>query len=190
MQITPKERLNAETWYLSQIGSELSLTSPDSAPTIISSHARYAELCEQYGEPIVKREVKSSGINPNALAARLVTIVLHLGDTIVSTDVNDDVLRTAEVEIPRSFTVYNVLGIVGKKFRLPPMQLKLIWEDANYDSMPSQEAATSDTVPREEELVPRTRNLGTWIDGMTATVRVEWSEQDRNRAEAAQTNHN
>ena len=115
--------------------------------------------------------------------------MFRLGDTILSTD-TDVVLRTAEVEIPRSFTIYNVLGIVGKKFRLPPMQLKLIWEDGDDASVPSNEAVSGNSVPRDEVLVPRTRNLGTWIDGMTASVRVEWSEQDRNRAEAARTRRN
>jgi len=189
LQITPKERLNAEAWYLSQIGFELSLASPTSAPTIISSHARYAELCEQYGEPTVKRETISSGINPNALAARLITIVFRLGDSILNID-TDYALRKAEVEIPRSFTIYNVLSIVGKKFKLPPMQLKLIWEDGDDASVPSNEAASGNSVPKEEVLVPRTRNLGTWIDGMTANVRVEWSEQDRSRTEAARTRRN
>jgi len=90
-----------------------------------------------------------------------------------------------------SFTVYSALGIVGKKFGLPPMKLRLIWEtgdwvpagqdalavDTAWDSESSGDEGDkemgTERVSREVELVAGTRTVGTWVDGVEANVRVE-----------------
>lgn len=90
--------------------------------------------------------------------------------------------------------MYSVLGLVGKKVGLPPMKLRLVWETGDWvgvgkavgggeeawDSESSVddwegggEKEGGERVPREVEMVAGTRLVGTWIDGMEATVRVE-----------------
>lgn len=189
LQITPKERLNAEAYYLSQIGKELSL-SPDSAKaSIIARHPRYAELCATYGEPAIERKVLDE-IHPNSLAARLVRCRVRLGPSFEtsSTELVKARATTAELEIPRSFTIYNVLSLVGKLFSLSPMSIDLVWEtgealltkdDDSSDSEDGEDKGarqTSKPKPaalREEPLTPLTRRLGTWLEQPTANVRVE-----------------
>lgn len=186
--ITPKERLNAEMYYLSQIGKELSANPEGKEATIIASHRRYAELCEEYGDPNVHRS--ASSINPNSLAARLIKFSFHLGESEKGA-VKEDTPTSFTAEIPMSFTVYSALGIVGKKFGLPPMKLRLIWEtgdwvpagqdalaaDTAWDSESSGDEGDKETgterVSREVELVAGTRTVGTWVDGVEANVRVE-----------------
>lgn len=107
------------------------------------------------------------------------------------------------MNLPKSFTIYNVLGLVGKHFNLPSMLLRLVWEAEEEAVVASGEETNGDdwdhegvkdtnqrtlgtqTVLKEETLVPLTRNLGTWIDGNQAKIRVEWSEENCRREQAA-----
>ncbi|TKA76524.1 hypothetical protein B0A49_02918 [Cryomyces minteri] len=189
--ITPKERLNAEIYYLSQIATELSLNPKDREAQIIASHQRWAELCDEYGEPTVRRSDAKS-VNPNSLAARLIRLTLRLNDS-VRRAAGDDRPQEIALEIPRSFSVYSVLGLVGKRTGLVPMTLRLIWETGEWDPVASKfsdddaeywSSSDEDTdeakgwsdgrsVLREEELVTGTRMVGTWIEASEAVVRVE-----------------
>ncbi|KAF2496047.1 tubulin-specific chaperone-like protein E [Lophium mytilinum] len=186
--ITPKERLNSEMYYLSLIGKELSAAPEAKAEAIIATHRRYAELCEEYGEPSVSRS--SSSINPNSLAARLIRFTFHLG-TSAKPAVKEGTPASFVAEIPMSFSVYSALGIVGKRFGLPPMKLRLLWETGDWivagkDSSLEPDTWDSDSdggdeggsggaehIRREVELVAGTRVVGTWVDGAEADVRVE-----------------
>ncbi|OCL12900.1 tubulin-specific chaperone-like protein E [Glonium stellatum] len=186
--ITPKERLDAEIYYLSQIGKELSANPQSKEAAIIASHRRYAELCEEYGDPNVHRS--TTLINPNSLAARLIKFSFRLSESAERV-VKEDVPRSFTAEIPTGFTVYSALGIVGKKFGLPPMKLRLVWETGDWvpagwdalavgtawDSESSEEEDEKglgvERIPREVELVAGTRTVGTWVDGVEANVRVE-----------------
>jgi hypothetical protein len=89
------------------------------------------------------------------------------------------------------FSVYSAMGIVGKRFGLPPMKLRLFWETGDWilagkDSGLEPDTWDSDSeggdegahvgvehVRREVELVAGTRIVGTWVDGAEAHVRVE-----------------
>jgi hypothetical protein len=68
------------------------------------------------------------------------------------------------------------------------MRCRLLWETGDWmpakslvadfgadewDSDDSDDEARVDREMREVEIVPGTRSIGTWIDGSTATVRVE-----------------
>ncbi|KAF2631912.1 tubulin-specific chaperone E [Macroventuria anomochaeta] len=179
--ISGKERLNAESYYLSLIVKEVQFAPENLREQILGNHPRYKWLCEEYGEPDIKRS--KNAVNPNSLAARLLRIKFYL---------TSDKTKAHEVEIPMSCTVYTVLGVVGKQFGVMPMDCRLIWEtgdwmparrsmadveDEDWDSEDSEDEAATSKVMREVEITPGTRSIGTWIDGMEATVRVELKSQ-------------
>lgn len=133
-------------------------------------------------------------INPNSLAARLVRCTIRL-DSVAATIEKNHILApdVLELEIPRSFTIYNVLGLVAKRFHLQARSIKLIWETGEPDIIvkadksshsdseeddggtSSSKAATEYTLTptREEHLYPLTRRLGTWLEAPVANLRVE-----------------
>lgn len=175
--ISDKERLNAESYYLSLIAKEVQFAPENLQEQILGSHPRYKWLCEEYGEPDIKHS--KNAVNPNSLAARLLRIKFYLAS---------DRAKVHEVEVPMSCTAYTVLGVVGKQFGVMPMSCRLIWEtgdwmparrtmadveEENWDSEDSEDETTTSKVMREVEITPGTRSIGTWIDGMEATVRVE-----------------
>ncbi|KAF3040946.1 hypothetical protein E8E12_008184 [Didymella heteroderae] len=175
--ISDKERLNAESYYLSLIVKEVQFAPENLRGQILASHPRYKWLCEEYGEPDIKHD--SNKVNPNSLAARLLKIRFYLAS---------DGKDMKEVEIPTSCTAYTVLGVVGKLFGAVPRDCRLVWEtgdwmparrtmaeveDEEWDSEDSESEAAISKVMREVEITPGTKSIGTWIDGMEATVRVE-----------------
>ncbi|KAF2264535.1 hypothetical protein CC78DRAFT_560295 [Lojkania enalia] len=205
--ITVKERLNAESYYLSLIARELEFTPEKDKQKVLAGHPRWEWLCEEYGEPVIRRS--EGNINPNSLAARLMRLRIYLSpkakETMLPTEgsiegdeategeskaATKEVVERFEVEVPMSFTAYSLLGIVGKRLGLKPMNCRLIWEtgdwmpaartgdvvDEDWDSDStdgSEEQAGGDRVIREVEIVPGTRSVATWIDGKEAVVRVE-----------------
>jgi hypothetical protein len=194
--ILPKERLNAESYYLSLIGKELNFAPATLEKQILASHPRYKELCEEYGEPVINRDANK--VNPNSLAARLIRFSFHLSESAKTALARSQPERkshgdTFEAEIPISFTAYSLLGVVGKRFGIKPMMCRLVCETGDWIPAPRndesvkedcdsddsegeeerQETAGVGKVMREVEIVPGTRAVGTWIDGMEAVVRVE-----------------
>ncbi|KAF2131616.1 tubulin-specific chaperone-like protein E [Dothidotthia symphoricarpi CBS 119687] len=182
--INPKERLNAESYYLSLIAREVQFAPERLQTQILDSHPRYKWLCEEYGEPNIQRS--KNAVNPNSLAARLIRIKFCLvaGETQKANIKS----KTYEAEIPMSCTAYTVLGIVAKHFDIKPSKCGLIWEtgdwmsanksmadlgEDDWNSDDSEDERGADRVMREVDIVPGTRSIGTWIDGSEATVRVE-----------------
>ncbi|XP_014555432.1 hypothetical protein COCVIDRAFT_27637 [Bipolaris victoriae FI3] len=175
--ITEKERLNAESYYLSMIAKELQFASKNLREEILKSHPRYECLCEEYGEPDIQRS--ANAVNPNSLAARLLRIRFYLA-TSPST--------IFETEIPMGSTAYTTLGVVGKHLNIKPIKCRLVWEtgdwmsvrksateivEDDWNSDDSEAEMGMERVMREVEILPGTRSIGTWIDGTEATVRVE-----------------
>lgn len=183
-KITEKDRINAEMYYLKQIASELSQVSDLSkALQIKRNHPRWAELCEEYGEPATakNRNGDAEDVDPASLAARVAKI-----------DFTYESLTWSE-EIPKSFSVYELLGIVGKKLNIMPLRLRLVWETGERDPAGAKESGVGYEGPewwdssdeevddlknegwliREVVLVPGTRMLGTYLEGPTAVIRVE-----------------
>ncbi|OBT83425.1 hypothetical protein VE02_07702 [Pseudogymnoascus sp. 03VT05] len=189
--ITPAERTNAEIFYLSRIAKEMAAVPESEESTVTRKHRRFAELCNIYEAPVVRRAEKA--INPDLLEARLIKFTFRLpAGTLPG--------QTSEIskvqEIPRGFDVYRIKGIVGKLFDVRPLSLCLIWEtgewdpvagyeDEEYDSEDLEEgdgAATVDAesreakgkwMRREVELEDSTRQVGNSVDGMEAKVRLE-----------------
>ncbi|CAK1356108.1 unnamed protein product [Cercospora beticola] len=180
-KITEKERLNAEKYYLNEITAELAGTAPEKRAEVLRRHSRWNALCEEYGEPSIPDQPKADSIDPRSLAARLVDV------TFVFTDRPE-----WQIRIPKSFNIYSVLGMVGKKLGVMPLELRLIWETGERDPIGLNQDQTGieewdsdeeedgdetrvaeNSVAREVELVAGTRTLGTYIEGREARVRVE-----------------
>ncbi|KAJ9647769.1 hypothetical protein H2199_001543 [Coniosporium tulheliwenetii] len=152
--IAPKERLNAETYYLSQIAKELSLSPEDRAPEILAKHRRYAELCAEYGEPTIQRTTAQS-IDPNSLGARLMRLNFLL-EGAAATKAAKGASSNFSIEVPKRFTAYAVLGLVGKHLGLPPIKLRLVWETGEWDPPAKDQLAVDelwDSDEVEDEIV-------------------------------------
>ncbi|PWY80595.1 tubulin-specific chaperone [Aspergillus heteromorphus CBS 117.55] len=145
-KITDKDRSNGELYYLSLIGKEVSASPETAEQSILAAHPRYKELCEIYGQPVIRRvEAGSAGaVNPRSIAARLVKLIFHLRRTAAASNSADiaqhgEPASTAEQsavktkEIPRSFDTYQVKAIVSRLFGLPPYTFKLVWETDELD---------------------------------------------------------
>lgn len=129
--ISPQDRSNAEMYYLSLIGKELSATTEEEEPAILATHPRYSELCELYVEPTITRAVvsDSSGarvIHPRSVAARLVKMAFRL-------PLGNDESRSQVKEIPGSFDTYQVKALVSRLFGLPAFGFRLVWETDEWD---------------------------------------------------------
>jgi len=181
-KITDKERLNAETYYLGQIASELSLVDDQQRTAVLARHPRYQALCEEYGEPAILTQPRANEIDPNSLEARLVSITFAPSSPSLSAH------KQWIEEIPKSLSTYALLGLVGKHLRILPLKLRLVWETGEHDPVKDEgseapewwdssdeesEAEGGEWVAREVELVPGTRPLGTYMEGREARVRVQ-----------------
>ena len=186
-KISEKERLNAETYYLGQIAVDLSNASPEKGSEILRQHPRWSTLCEEYGEPTIRRKPGKDEVDPDSLAARLVTFTFELAPGTFSSAS----LRTWSEEIPKSCSLYSILGRVGKRLGVMPLKLRLIWETGEQDpagrasgyngpewwDSSDDEAENAgrehDLVWREVELSPGTAAVGTYIESHEAKIRVE-----------------
>ncbi|MCJ1340920.1 hypothetical protein MMC09_006216 [Bachmanniomyces sp. S44760] len=171
-KITHPQRHNAETYYLSKIGKELSSQPMSREGEIIATHPRYQALCKQYGEPNISRAPSPSyaetnnqqqstkhkqdpASNPNTLAARLIHITFYLDPKSIfehhlskasNTRSQEEKERT-NVEkilaIPRSSTPYRLHSLVARHFSLSPLHIRLIWETGEWDPDPSSRVRQS-----------------------------------------------
>lgn len=186
-RITEKDRLQAETFYLFQIGKELSLAPQEEETDIISRHARYGALCQEYGPPRIERTGGQSG-DPNALSTRL--IVCNLYTTQGLGKISPTRSAPLCLRLPKSLSIYAVLGEVGRRLDMQPLRFKLIWEtgghelvktairrygsdDWSSDSDDGQKSVDGQWIAEEVDLVPSTRSLGTVIETKDAWIRIE-----------------
>ncbi|KAJ5823339.1 hypothetical protein N7447_005679 [Penicillium robsamsonii] len=128
--ISPQDRSNAEMYYLSLIGKELSATTEAEESAILATHPRYSELCELYVEPTITRAVVSDSgakvIHPRSVAARLVKMAFRL-------PLENDESKSQVKEIPGSFDTYQVKALVSRFFGLPAFGFRLVWETDEWD---------------------------------------------------------
>ena len=194
--VTDKERLNAETYYLSQIARELAKTpAAEKRAEVLNAHPRWEALCAEYGEPVVSGTRAGGDVDPASLAARLVRVTFHLAAAAdglpLPTSKSFQEGFTWTEEIPRSASVYSLLGRVGKKLGVMPLGLRLVWETGEKDPVggsgsagdapeywdssdeEENEAGKGEWVAREVELAAGTRAVGSYIEGVGGRVRVE-----------------
>ncbi|KAK0378579.1 CAP-Gly domain-containing protein [Colletotrichum limetticola] len=132
--ISPKDRENADMFYLSRIARQLASVPEAAEPEVIAQHARYKELCDLYGAPDV---IRRDEINPTYLEARLITVhFTHVAAAAAhpdggSREEGQEVTKTAT--IPKSCDVYAVKGIAGRLFGAEPLRLRLVWETGEWD---------------------------------------------------------
>ncbi|KAG4032483.1 hypothetical protein MFRU_007g03840 [Monilinia fructicola] len=126
--ITPQDRNNAELFYLSEIGRELGGVDSTQESAVLSRHKRYKELCDLHGPPVVARKEEAE-INPAFLEARLIKFTFYIPPKLGS----DKMEMTLIKEIPKTFNIYRVKGIVGRFLDCRPWSLKLIWETGEWD---------------------------------------------------------
>lgn len=124
--VTTADRTNADMFYLSRIARQLAAAPASDAEAVLAHHRRWAELCEEYGEPDI---VRRSEVNPNFLEARLVNTQFYLAGA--KRPGPEPTEKTAE--IPKSFDIYAVKGIVGRLFGLSPLAVQLVWETGEWD---------------------------------------------------------
>lgn len=149
--VTPTDRTNAEMFYLSRIGRQLSSVpdSPEAEAIVTAQHRRYAELCELYDEPVV---VRRKEVNPAFLEARLVNVAFRFCPPDVDTkdDSGEGAVEVRSVQIPKAFDMYAVKGIAGRLFGCEPLKLRLIWETGEWDPVAGFEEA-GDSSDEEDE---------------------------------------
>ncbi|CAG8199967.1 unnamed protein product [Penicillium salamii] len=189
--ITPQDRLNAEMYYLSLIGKELSATTESEEPAILATHPRYTELCNLYVEPTITRKTTLNAgtrvIHPRSVAARLVKMSFRYQQ--------DSQCQQVVKEIPGSFDTYQVKALVSRLFGLPAFGFRLIWETEEWDPIEKEaadEAADWDEsddevevemrrdagpdesrfMRREVDLVESTRDIGFLFQGQVGEVKV------------------
>lgn len=125
--VTPSDRADAEMFYLSRVARQLAAVPESDEAAVLAGHARWAELCAAYGEPAV---VRRGAVDPNVLEARLVGVEF----VFVGNDGDKGaVVVTERVQVPKSFDIYAVKGVVGRLFGLPPMGVRLVWETGEWD---------------------------------------------------------
>lgn len=200
--VTPVDRTNAEMFYLSRIGRQLSSVpnTPEAEAKVIAQHRRYKALCELYGEPVV---IRHKDVNPAFLEARLINVSFVFNsprqEEVASGGIKVDVIEK-HAQIPKSLDIYAVKGVAGRLFGHAPLKLRLIWETGEWDpvggfddeagdsseddetAMGQEKELSHETQPqnragrwmkREVELHDSPRQLGFCVDGQDVTVRVE-----------------
>ncbi|KUI67975.1 Tubulin-specific chaperone E [Cytospora mali] len=147
--ITANDRTNAEMFYLSRVGRQLSSVPEEDADKVIAQHRRYAELCDLYGEPVV---VRRKEVNPAFLEARLINVKFRSGPAVGHTT-EDSV--SSQAQIPKSLDIYAVKGIAGRLLGLHPLKMRLIWETGEWDPVAGfdDEAGDSDDDDDDGEIV-------------------------------------
>ncbi|KAI9808676.1 MAG: hypothetical protein M1825_003828 [Sarcosagium campestre] len=190
--ITDAERSNAELYYLSRIAKMLASTPLEDEQKVLAQHRRYGDLCKLYGAPSIMRT--TGGIDPQSLEARLIHFTFRLGPSGVgSGSKQEETTRTRD--IPRNFDIYRLKGIVGRMFGMWPLSIRLTWESEEWDPVAGHAAGvinqqstseirtpkdpmdeTQEWHRRDVELEDGTRNVGFWVEGREAIVRVETRE--------------
>ncbi|KAI6820315.1 tubulin-specific chaperone [Hortaea werneckii] len=187
-KITEKERLNADRYYLSQIALELLPETSDSGREKAKErHPRWMDLCEEYGEPasLSTPTPTKEVVDPNSLAARMIKIQLFTEE------------RKVDLLIPKSNSVYTLLGLISKELKMSSSPLTLgIWLETGEETLPeggtSEKAVdspqwwcsddeddepstagerrpeTDKTASKKVQILPSTRAIGTFLeDGQT-----------------------
>jgi hypothetical protein len=201
--ITPADRINAEMFYLSRIGKAMAAVSEIEEHLVTKQHKRYTELCQLYGAPTVVRV--SSTVNPDFLEARLIKFNFYLSAGKVN-EQDSTVIIAQEIPkgfdiyqvkgiVGRLFGLRPLsLRLIWETGEWDPVAGYEDQEENSDEEDETEEThvhrgviaqeATVETskekgrwMRREVELEDGTRQIGFWVDGMEAKVRVELLSQ-------------
>ncbi|KAA8897219.1 hypothetical protein FN846DRAFT_893126 [Sphaerosporella brunnea] len=142
--ITPKERENAEIWYLSRIAREVAGAGDSRRAEVLAGHRRWEELCALHGEPTVTEGKEEEKLLRN----RLVKMVF----------VGAEGMEVAR-KVPRDMPVSTLRGCVGRWFGADPLGVRMVWVGEEEEV---QLGGAEDT-----------REVGIWVEGRKARIRVE-----------------
>lgn len=200
--ITAADRLNADLYYISRArtkitklretisGSEFEVA----RDKLLLEYPRWYELCDQYGEStnVFITEQKKE----RWMESRLISF------TFLFTRSEGSAPTQKVLKIPRTTDIYRLKGIVWKLFGIPTPHVRLIWETDVWDPLEPDELSDGEDdggdegregyggdtgesdqkghdqakwKRREVELVDSPREVGFWIEGRGARVRVERS---------------
>jgi hypothetical protein len=197
--ITPAERTNAEMFYLSRIGKAMAAVPEAEEHLITRQHKRYNELCQLYGPPTVVRV--NSTVNPDFLEARLIKFNFYMpSDTRNEQEskitIAQEIPKGFDIYQVKGI-VGRLFGLRPLSLRLiwetGEWDPVAGYEDQEEDSDEEDEAEDAHVhrelivreakvetgkekgrwMRREVELEDGTRQIGFWVDGMEATIRVE-----------------
>lgn len=193
-QITANDRSNAEMFYLSRIAKQLAAIPEAAEPTVLDLHPRYAALCEIYGAPDI---IRIQEVNPAFLQARLVTLALQCAghdDRTARVPQSFDMYAVKALVAKLYGFSPLAMKLVWETGEWDPVARRKMDDGDTSDEEDDDdevavrvaEEATKDTygekladaqpgrwVKREVELRDGPRQLGYWVDGLDAKVRVE-----------------
>ena len=178
--ITQAERTDAELHYLAIISRQLSASSPSLYSSVLLSHPRYVALCALHGTPTITRTTQGAGSKEDNFMERFIAISCHF----------DKDFKEKVFEVPRAWTVYQFKALLGRTYAIRPRDMQCIWEtdekdpvrdadgrwgesDSEEDEENGDNDRTKDWTNREVELVDGTREMGFWVEGKQARVRIE-----------------
>ncbi|CAI4216722.1 unnamed protein product [Parascedosporium putredinis] len=182
VSVTPNDRANAEMFYLSRIAKQLAAVAEDAGAEVLRAHPRYAELCEEYGEPDI---IRRKEVNPDFLEARLVTVTFkyldpaekvankaHLGngewDPAADLDEKEGDSSDEEDEIAGDEMEWAV-GEQGGESAAP----KGLGGGGDQEAGEASGGVVGRWIKREQELLDSPRALRFCVDGQEAKIRVE-----------------
>lgn len=150
-----------------------------------------------HGAPTITRK-SANDVDPNSLEARLINFTFRFTPRSDLTPATPDPIVKTQ-RLPRSWDIYRVKGYVGRLFDVKPLKTRLIWETDEWDPVGDEEGGDDNDddwealeeegggddhagaggvpketwVRREVELLDGTRDVGYWVEGREARVRVE-----------------
>lgn len=115
--VTPTDRFNAETFYLSLIGREVSAAQESDEGRIVGQHPRWTELCGKYSRPVIRRASAAAGPGGGSVAAELGFLTVRVpGQPEFS------------LEVPIDTPVYALVALVARRAGIEPRLARLVWE--------------------------------------------------------------
>lgn len=176
---------------MSEIGKEISQSTPDLEADIVSKHPRYQELCVAHGSPAVEREQTS---NQKSLANHMVKVDFRVGSDVLQHAGPWGAIKPGasteysfEKEIPKQMTMYTVFGLISQHLGIMPHRLRLAWVTdewefqsqknatpsvLEWDSDDDDEQTADVKARREVPLELGTKSLETCVDGQRVLIKV------------------
>jgi tubulin-specific chaperone E len=147
---------------LADIRKELEKVNEQQEGEVIAKHPRYAELCEEYGTPTIKRLQGTEDKNPNLIKFRFFTREVK---TTGYKPIFERVLF-------KYFTVYDLFFYAAQSFKANPLDIHLYWITKAQQAKMYRLENTTDVLRSEKR--PSEQTEAGWV-----TTEVELSRSTR-----------